>query len=54
MSLSLHTSFFWGRALYVAIAPYELGGRQKPLLPSSKTAASAMNGRYKARLWMIA
>ena len=24
MSLSLHTSFFWGRALYVAIAPYEL------------------------------
>ncbi len=102
MSLSLHTSFFWGRALYVAIAPfelgrpigkadtgrlqlrycpqaantlryrpiacgntgsralyvaiapYELGGRLKPLLPSSKTAASAMNGRYKARLWMIA
>ena len=42
------------RALYVAIAPYELGGRLKPLLPSSKTAASAMNGRYKARLWMIA
>ena len=30
------------------------GGRLKPLLPSSKTAASAMNGRYKARLWMIA
>ena len=89
MSLSLHTSFFWGRpigkadtgrlqlrycpqaantlryrpiacgntgsrALYVAIAPYELGRRLKPLLPSSKTAASAMNGRYKARLWMIA
>ena len=26
MSLSLHTSFFLGRALYVAIAPYELGG----------------------------
>ena len=26
MSLSLHTSFFWRRALYVAIAPYELGG----------------------------
>ena len=39
----------WG-ALYVAIAPYELWGRPKPLLSSSKTATSAMNGHCKARL----
>ena len=30
------------------------GGRLQPLLPSSKTATNAMNGRCKARLWMIA
>ncbi len=43
MSLSLHTSFFFGggRSLYVAIAPYELGGH-----PIGKADTGRLQLRY--------